>query len=45
MNVIACALVSGRGIVISGDKHLLNVSGYQGIEVVKPRQFVDKYMK
>lgn len=42
---IACALASGCGIIISGDKHLLKVSGYQGIEVLKPRQFVDKFLE
>ena len=41
---IACALASGSGVIISGDRHLLNVSGYQGIEVLKPRQFVDRYL-
>ena len=41
---IACALPSGCGIIISGDKHLLKVSGYQGIEVLKPREFTDPYM-
>ena len=41
---IACALSSGSGVIISGDKHLLNISGYQGIEVLKPRQFVDRYL-
>ena len=41
---IACALASGSGVIISGDRHLLNVSGYQEIEVLKPRQFVDRYL-
>lgn len=41
---IACALASGCGVIISGDKHLLKVSGYQGIEVLKPREFVDQYL-
>jgi putative PIN family toxin of toxin-antitoxin system len=41
---LACALASGSTIIISGDKHLLNVSGYEGIEVLKPRQFVDRYL-
>ena len=40
---IACALSSGSRIIISGDKHLLKVSGYQGIEILKPRDFVDRY--
>jgi uncharacterized protein len=42
---IACALASGCGVIISGDKHLLKVSGYQGIEVLKPREFVDQYLE
>jgi putative PIN family toxin of toxin-antitoxin system len=41
---IACALASGSGVIISGDKHLLKVSGYQEIEVLKPRKFVDAYL-
>src|SRR5258705_4787726 len=40
----ACALASGSGVIISGDKHLLKVSNYQGIEVLKPREFVDRYL-
>lgn len=40
----ACALASGSRVIISGDKHLLKVSGYQGIEVLKPREFVDRYL-
>ena len=42
---IACALSSGSRVIISGDKHLLKVSGYQGIEVLKPRDFVDRYFR
>lgn len=42
---IACALASGSRIIISGDKHLLNVSGYQGIAVLKPRELLDRYLK
>jgi len=39
----ACALASGSKVIVSGDKHLLKVSGYQGIEVLKPRDFLDIY--
>lgn len=42
---IACALSSGSRVIISGDKHLLKVSGYQGINVLKPREFVDRYLR
>jgi uncharacterized protein len=40
----ACALASGSGVIISGDKHLLKVSGFQGVEVLKPRDFMDRYL-
>jgi putative PIN family toxin of toxin-antitoxin system len=40
---LACALASGAGTIVSGDKHLLTVSGYRGIEVLRPRAFVDRH--
>jgi putative PIN family toxin of toxin-antitoxin system len=40
----ACAIASGSKIIVSGDKHLLKVSGYEDIEVLKPRDFVDRYL-
>lgn len=40
----ACAIASGSRVIISGDKHLLKVSGYQGIEVIKPRDFIIRYL-
>jgi uncharacterized protein len=40
----ACALASGSNLVVSGDRHLLRVSGYQNIEVLKPRDFLDKHL-
>ena len=41
---IACALASGTKMIVSGDKHLLDVSGYHGIKVLTPRQFAEKYL-
>jgi len=29
----------------SGDKHLLNITGYHGISVLKPKGFMDNHMK
>jgi predicted nucleic acid-binding protein len=40
---LACALVAGAPIVVSGDAALLETSGWRGIEVIKPRTFVDRY--
>ena len=42
---VACAVTGNVKIIVSGDKHLLDVSGYSGIEVLSPRQFVEKYLK
>lgn len=41
---IACALAAGCKIIVSGDKHLLKVSGFCGIQVLKPRDFVDRFL-
>ena len=42
---LACALDSKIKLIISGDKHLLRLSGYHGVEVVRPRMFVDDYLQ
>jgi putative PIN family toxin of toxin-antitoxin system len=42
---IECAIASNSKIIVSGDKHLLKISGYQKIDVVKPRDFVDSFIK
>lgn len=41
---LACAVASGTSVIISGDKHLLRVSGWAGIQVLAPRQFVDRFL-
>jgi putative PIN family toxin of toxin-antitoxin system len=40
----ACAIGGKTEIIVSGDKHLLKMSGYKEIKVVRPRQFVDEYL-
>ena len=42
---LACAIASGSRIIVSGDKHLLTVSGYQGIESLKPHEFIKRYLQ
>jgi putative PIN family toxin of toxin-antitoxin system len=42
---IHCALAAEASHIISGDKHLLDMSGYGGVQVIRPRAFVDKYLK
>lgn len=41
---LACAIASGAKVIVSGDKHLLKVSGFNNIEIIKPRIFVDTYL-
>lgn len=42
---LACALASGAAYVVSGDRALRRSSGYRGIVVVGPRQFVEAELK
>jgi putative PIN family toxin of toxin-antitoxin system len=41
---LACALASKSEVIVSGDRHLLQVSGFRKIQVVRPREFVDEYL-
>lgn len=41
---IACALASDTKMIISGDSDLLTVSGYENIQIVTPREFVDRHV-
>jgi uncharacterized protein len=41
---IACAIASDTRTIITGDSDLLTVSGYESIQVVTPRDFVDGYI-
>ena len=42
---IATAISGKANVIVSGDKHLLNVSGYHGILVVTPRVFIERIMR
>lgn len=41
---LACALAAGVRYIISGDKALLRVSGYQGVHILTPREFVQRFL-
>ena len=41
---LACAIASGSRIIVSGDKHLLKVSGFLGIEIIKPNEFIKRHL-
>ena len=42
---IECAIASQSKLIVSGDKHLLKISGYKKIEVLKPRDFIDNHLQ
>lgn len=41
---LACALAGRCRRIVSGDKHLLDVSGFRRIQVMRPREFVDAHL-
>ena len=41
---LACAIAGSANIVVSGDKALRKTSGYAGISVLTPREFVERYL-
>jgi putative PIN family toxin of toxin-antitoxin system len=42
---LECAVACGADCVVSGDRALLRSSGYEGIVVVTPREFVGKRLQ
>jgi uncharacterized protein len=42
---IACAISGKVKIIVSGDKNLIDTSGYKDIHVMNPREFCDKFLK
>lgn len=41
---LAAAVAADVTTLVSGDRHLLDVAGWRGIQVVTPRQFVDRHL-
>lgn len=41
---LACALVSATKVITTGDSALLALNGWNGLEILKPRTFVDRYL-
>jgi putative PIN family toxin of toxin-antitoxin system len=42
---LACAMAGKAKHVITGDKAMLATSGYAGVTVLTPREFVERYLK
>lgn len=41
---LECAVACRADCIVSGDRALLRASGYEGIVVVTPRRFVDRFL-
>ena len=39
--VLECAVKGEADVIVSGDRHLLNLANYQGISIVTVRQFLE----
>lgn len=42
---LACAMASKVSLIVTGNKALLKLSGYQDILILKPKDFVQQYLK
>lgn len=42
---IECAIHTHTRFIVSGDHHLLDVNGFKKLQILKPKAFVDKYIK
>jgi putative PIN family toxin of toxin-antitoxin system len=42
---LEAAVAGNASHIISGDKHLLTLSEFQGIQILKPKDFVQRYLK
>ena len=45
LKFLGCALAGRASFVVTGDRALLRASGFQGIEVVTPREFVRRHLE
>jgi len=44
LKFLGCAIAGHAQCVVSGDRALVRASGFQGIEVVTPREFLRRYL-
>jgi putative PIN family toxin of toxin-antitoxin system len=41
---LACALAASASVIVSGDRDLQTLESWQGIDILSPRAFADKYL-
>jgi len=42
---LECAIAGNCDIIVSGDKHLLKITEYRGVKIIKAREFLDNYLE
>ena len=42
--IVSCALGGRAKIICSGDEDLLAMNGYRGLEILRPREFKNRYL-
>lgn len=45
LKFLACALAGGAALVVTGDRALLDASGFRGLQVVTPREFLRRHIE
>ena len=40
--IIEAAIEAGADFIITGDRHLLKIKGYEGIEIIAPNEFLSR---
>mgnify|MGYP001565623395 CR=1 FL=1 len=45
LKFLACALAGGAALMVTGDRALLGASGFRGLEVVTPLEFVRRHLE
>lgn len=45
LKFLGCALAGGAALVVTGDRALLDASGFRGIQVVTPREFLRRHIE
>jgi len=43
--LIACAIEGNAEYIVSGDEHLLDLGRYRGVEILTPRDFVERVLR
>jgi len=45
LKFLACALAGGAALVVTGDRALLDASGFRGLEVMTAREFLRQHIE